>query len=117
MPVADETCFENWMAPVFFLCPRKCRAYEPTRFRRAGLWLRAETQEKSRDGFLRAGQCQPTAGHQIEDFRLARNLDHDGTQRRTGERIICRTKAIRRIGHAEQEQAGRIQAKFEKSCR
>ena len=114
MPVTDKINFENWMAPIFLLCPRKCRAHEPARFRSTGLRLRAETQEKGRDGFLRAGQRQPPARYQIEDFRLARNLDHDGTQGSTGKRVICRAKAIGRIGHAEQKQARRIQAKLEK---
>ena len=78
---------------------------------------RIEAQEKSGDGFLRTGERQPPACHQIENFRLARNLDDDGAQGRTGERIICGAKCIRCIGHTEQQQACRINSKFKKPGR
>lgn len=118
MPVADEACFENRPAPVFLLWRRSGGAYQPAGFRRAGIGLGAKTQEKGGDGFLRAGERQPPAGHQIENFWPARNLDDDGAQGSTGERIICRTQAIGCIPHAQQQQARRINSKFKKTgCR
>lgn len=118
MPVADEARFENRMAPVFRLRRRRSGAHQPAGFRRAGLGLGIEAQEKGGDGFLRCGERQPPAGHQVENFRPARNLDHNSTQGGAGERIICRTQAVRRIGHAEQQQAFGINSKFQKpGCR
>ncbi len=118
MPVADEGCFENRMAPIFLLWRRSGGAHQPAGFRRAGIGLRAKTQEKGGDGFLRAGERQPPAGHQIENFWPARNLDDDSAQGSTGERIICRTQAICCIAHAQQQQARRINSKFKKTgCR
>ena len=118
MPVADEGCLENRMAPIFQLWRRSGGAHQPAGFRRAGIGLRAKTQEKGGDGFLRAGERQPPAGHQIENFRPARNLNDDSAQGSTGERIICRTKGTRRIAHAKQQQARGINSKFKKTgCR
>ncbi len=118
MPVADEACFKNRMAPVFRLRRRRSGAHQPAGFRRAGLGLGIEAQEKSGDGFLHAGERQPPAGHQVENFRPARNLDDDGAQGGAGERIICRAKRIRRISHAQQQQARGIDSKFKKTgCR
>ena len=118
MSVADKACFENRIAPVFLQWRRSYRAHEPARFRRAGIGLCAKTQEKGGDSFLRAGERQPPACHQIENFRLAWNLDDDGTQGCTGERIICRPKAIRCIADAKQQHASRINSKFKKpGCR
>lgn len=117
MPVANEACFENRMAPIFFLRRRRSGPHQPAGFRRAGLGLSIEAQEKSGDGFLRAGERQPAACHQVENFWPARNLDDDGAQGGTGERVICGAKSIRRIGHAEQQQAFRVKSKFKKPCR
>ncbi len=118
MPVADEACFESRMAPIFLLRRRRSGAHQPARFRRAGLGLRIEAQEKSGDGFLRAGERQPAAGHQIENFRRARNLDDDGAQGRAGQRIICRAKSLGRIADAQQQHTRRINSKLKKpGCR
>lgn len=117
MPVADEICFENGLAPVFFFFRRARRAHEPTRLGGAGPRPRAQAQEKCGDIPARAGKRQPPACHQIEDLGLARNLDHDGTKRRTGKRIGGRTQSIGRIGDAQQEHARRIDAQFQKPRR
>jgi hypothetical protein len=118
MPVADEACFENRPAPIFLLWRRSGGAHQPAGFRRAGIGLRAKTQEKGGDGFLRAGERQPPAGHQIENFWFARNLDDDSAQGRAGERIICRAKSIGCIADTKQQQARRINSKFKKAgCR
>ena len=117
VPVADEACFENRMAPVFLLRRRSGGTHQPARFRRAGIGLRVEAQEKGGDGFLRTGERQPPACHQTKNFRLSRNLDHDGTQCRTGQRVICGTKSTRCIGYAEQQHARGINSKFKKPGR
>src|SRR5436190_16471220 len=105
MAVADKACFENRMAPVFLLRRRRSGAHQPAGFRRAGLGLRVEAQEKSGDGFLRAGERQPPACHQIENFWCARNLDDDSAQSHAGERIMCGAKRICCIADAKQQQA------------
>ena len=50
-------------------------------------------------------------------FRLSRNLDHDGAERRTGERIARGTQGARDIGHTQQQDARGIKAEFEKARR
>jgi hypothetical protein len=118
MPVADEARLENRMAPIFRLGWRGGGAHQPAGFRRAGLGLGIETQKKSGDGFLRAGERQPPACHQIENFWFARNLDDDGAQGGAGERVMCGAKRIRCIGHTKQQQVGGINSELKKTgCR
>src|SRR5258706_13729432 len=115
VPVADEICFENRMTPVFFFCRRRRGADEPARLRGAGLRLGAETQEKSRDVFLRAGERQAPARHQIEDFRFTRNLDDHSTKRCTRKRIGRRTHGIFRTRGAKKKNARRVEAELHKT--
>ena len=115
VPVADEITPENRTAPVFFPRRRGCRADEPACLRRAGIGLCRKAQKKGGDGFLLASQSQPPACHQIENSRLAWNLDNNRAKCGTGERIVGGAKATRRIGHAKQKHAVRVQAKFEKA--
>ena len=50
-------------------------------------------------------------------FRLSRNLDHDGAERRTGERVARRAQGARDIGHAQQQDTRGIKAEFEEARR
>ena len=115
MPVADEIGFEGRMTPILVLRRRSSRAHAPARLGSAGIGASRETQKKGRDAVAFRAERDPTACHQIENFRLSRNFDHNGAQRGTTQRVRSSPHAADRIGDTQKKNACRIKTQFEQS--
>lgn len=134
MPVAHEICFKKGAAPILLLLSspacggggarqragggiRTRGANEPACFGGARFWLGHHAQEKSSHAGLRRGEHEPAARGEIEDFRRARDLDHDGAERFAGERVQCRAQGRSRIVRAQQKHPRGIKPQFQQAER
>ena len=115
MPVAREHGREDGRFLVFFV--RRRGADDPAGLGGASIGRGGEAQHNRGNLFPRGGEEQPPAGDQIEDFRFAPDLDRDRAERRTGECVTRRAQRVRRIAHAQQKKARRIEAEFEQARR
>jgi len=116
VPVALKLRVENGRAPVFFV-GRRGRGHRPARLAGARRRLRRKTQENGGDAARIRGKAEPSRGREIENFRLARNLEHDPAQVRTGERLEPGSQRVGGIGRPHQEKPRRIDAEFEEPGR
>ena len=75
----------------------------------------SEAQEEGGDVLLRSSERETAAGHHVENFRRARNFDHDGAKRGADQGIGRSLDRIVRMRRADQQDLRRIDAEFEKS--
>jgi len=87
--------------------------HEPARFRRTGLGFGPKTQKNRVGAFLRGGQREAAARHEIKRLRHAGRLDHDRAQRSAGERIGRDAQGTRHIADPDKENPRRIEPQFE----
>jgi len=115
VPIAYEFGFEHWCAPfVVFIIVRGPRgAHGPTGLGGARIGFGREPDEDRRDVSLSGGEGEPAAGHEIEDFRLGRNLGDDRAKRGTGEPIGGGAQDLAGIRRAHQDHRIRVESQLD----
>lgn len=84
----------------------------PACFRGARLRIHLCPQKKGGDAFLLCGQHQPARSSEVENLRIADNLDDDGAQHSAAEGIGPGSQGVGRVGCAHQDHAIRREPKF-----
>jgi hypothetical protein len=79
--------------------------------------MRRETKQKRADAGILRGKHEAAARRQVENFRIAGNLEHHGAQMGAGQCIEAGAQRIGRVGGAHQKQPCRMNAEFQKPFR
>ena len=102
LPVANKLSIEARHSPIVRL-GGTAGANPPARLRGAGFGGRTLAQKKRGDVFVLGRECEPAAGDQIEDLRIARDLHDHRAETGAGQGIDSRAQNIGRIGGTQQK--------------
>ena len=90
------------------------RAHDPSRLGRRGPRLCRHPQHKAGRARALRGQCQLAAGDEIDLFRLAPDLQHDGAHRIAGQGVGRCPQRLIDVGCADRDEKTRVKAKLGK---